>query len=152
MPRVPITELPELVRALASYDGENNLRRREITRDALMFTLLTWARTGETRFATWHEFEGLDSPQPLWRIAPRIWLLDHASAIDRRQRSLRSFPAKDHPPVGGCTIVDSVRRACRRSQGIAADRDQSALGELAPLQAHQADARSAGFAAVERNR
>jgi integrase len=72
MPRVPITELPELVRAIASYDGENNLRRREITRDALMFTLLTWARTGETRFATWHEFEGLDSPQPLWRIAPHM--------------------------------------------------------------------------------
>ncbi|VXD01338.1 hypothetical protein [Sphingomonas sp. 8AM] len=30
--------------------------------------LLTWARTNETRLATWDEFEGLDGPEPLWRV------------------------------------------------------------------------------------
>jgi integrase len=33
-----------------------------------MFTLLTWARTNETRLATWDEFEGLDGAEPLWRV------------------------------------------------------------------------------------
>src|SRR3546814_11227308 len=40
------------------------------SRDALLFTLLTWARTSETRFATWDEFEGLDGPEPLLRLSP----------------------------------------------------------------------------------
>jgi integrase len=70
MPRVPLKELPELVRAIVAYDGEETQRRREITRDALLFTLLTWARTSETRFATWDEFEGLEGPDPLWRLSP----------------------------------------------------------------------------------
>lgn len=68
MPRVPLKELPELVRAIVAYDGEETRRRREITRDALLFTLLTWARTSETRLATWDEFEGLEGPDPLWRL------------------------------------------------------------------------------------
>lgn len=68
MPRVPLSEFPELVRAIVKYDGEETARRREITRDALMFTMLTWARTSETRFAIWDEFENLDGAQPLWRI------------------------------------------------------------------------------------
>lgn len=68
MPRVGVRELPELVRAIDQYDGEENPRRRTITRAALLFTLLTWARTNETRLATWHEFEGLDTPEPVWRV------------------------------------------------------------------------------------
>ena len=68
MARVPQKELPELVRAIACYDGEETPRRREITRDALLFTLLTWARTSEARFATFEEFEDLDGPDPLWRV------------------------------------------------------------------------------------
>jgi len=70
MKRVPLIELPPLVRSIAEYDGEENERRRAVTRDALMFTLLTWARTGETRFATWDEFENLDGKEPLWRLGP----------------------------------------------------------------------------------
>lgn len=69
MARVPMKELPGLVRGIANYDGDESPRCREITRDALMFTLLTWARTSETRFATWAEFEGLNGPEPLWRIS-----------------------------------------------------------------------------------
>lgn len=36
----------------------------------LLFTLLTWTRTKEARFAAWSEIEGLDSPNPLWRLPP----------------------------------------------------------------------------------
>src|SRR3546814_13225224 len=68
MARVPLKEFPKLVQAIFAYDGEDTPRRREITRDALLFTLLTWARTSETSFATWDEFEGLDGPEPLWQI------------------------------------------------------------------------------------
>jgi integrase len=35
---------------------------------ALRWTMLTMVRTQETRFAEWSEFEGLDTPEPLWRI------------------------------------------------------------------------------------
>lgn len=70
MPRVELSELPDLVAAIRNYDDGTVPRRREVTRHALLFTLLTWARTGEVRYATWSEFEGLDDvgAVPLWRI------------------------------------------------------------------------------------
>lgn len=70
MARVPLTEFSELVRAIMAYYGEDTPRRREITRDALLFTLMTWARTGETRLAAWDEFENLEGSEPLWRLSP----------------------------------------------------------------------------------
>ncbi|MBU1793590.1 MAG: integrase arm-type DNA-binding domain-containing protein, partial [Alphaproteobacteria bacterium] len=70
MARVPLAEFPKLVRAIFAYDGEDTPRRREITRDALLFTLLTWVRTSETRFAARDEFEDLYGPNPLWRLSP----------------------------------------------------------------------------------
>lgn len=68
MPRVPLAELKTLVRAIDGYDGDETPKRRAITRAALLFTLLTWARTNETRLATWSEFEGLDGADPIWRV------------------------------------------------------------------------------------
>lgn len=70
MPRVELSELLDLVTAIRNYDDGSVPRRRETTRQALLFTLLTWARTGEVRYATWSEFEGLDDlgALPLWRI------------------------------------------------------------------------------------
>ena len=68
MARVGMDELPQLVRAIDHYDGDETPRRRAVTRAALLFTLLTWARTNETRFATWDEFEGLDGVAPVWRV------------------------------------------------------------------------------------
>lgn len=68
MARVGIDELPKLVRAIDQYDGDETPKRRAVTRAALLFTLLTWARTNETRLATWDEFEGLDSAEPIWRV------------------------------------------------------------------------------------
>ena len=68
--RVPLTQLPALVKSIHDYDGDESPRRRETTRDALLFTLLTWVRTSETRFAAWPEFENLDGAEPLWRLSP----------------------------------------------------------------------------------
>lgn len=68
MARVGMNELPDLVRAIDQYDGDETPRRRAVTRAALLFTLLTWARTSETRLAKWDEFEGLDGTEPLWRV------------------------------------------------------------------------------------
>src|SRR3546814_11698904 len=36
----------------------------------MLFTLLTWARTSETRFCQWDEFEDLGGENALWRISP----------------------------------------------------------------------------------
>lgn len=69
MPKVPLAELPGLVEAIHNYDGEADSRRRETTRDAMLFTLLTWSRTNETRFCEWDEFEDLDGEKPLWRLS-----------------------------------------------------------------------------------
>jgi integrase len=68
MARVGFRELPDLMRAIEAYDGEENPRWRAITRAALLFTLLTWARANETRFPRRDEFENLDSRDPLWRV------------------------------------------------------------------------------------
>jgi hypothetical protein len=42
MARLPLHQLPDLVQAIQVYDGEEDPRRREMTREALLFTLLTW--------------------------------------------------------------------------------------------------------------
>lgn len=55
-------ELPEFLGRLRAYQGD------ETTRLALQLTLLTFVRTSEVRFAAWSEFEGVDGPEPLWRI------------------------------------------------------------------------------------
>lgn len=67
-PRVGFAEFPDFLRAVCGSGDASDLICREITRDALIFTLLTWARTSETRGATWSEFEDLEGASPLWRI------------------------------------------------------------------------------------
>jgi len=68
MPRIGRRELTALIHAIDGYDGDETPRRRAVTRAALLFTLLTWARTNETRHARWEEFEDFDGPAPLWRV------------------------------------------------------------------------------------
>lgn len=68
MPRVGLSELPTLVQAIEAYDGEETPKRRAVTRAALLFTMLTWSRTNETRNTCWDEFESLDTEEPLWRV------------------------------------------------------------------------------------
>lgn len=133
MARVPLKDLPDLVRAIASYDGEQTPRCRDVTRDALMFTLLTRTRTGETRYATWCEFENLDGPEPLWRIpAERMKMgREHlvplsrqvVELLHRRQAERQSgyvFPgSKSGQPISENTMIYACyRMGYRRRQTV----------------------------------
>ncbi|GGB94587.1 hypothetical protein GCM10011494_11320 [Novosphingobium endophyticum] len=133
MARVPIKEIPQLVTAIARYDGEETPRCRELTRDALTFTLLTWSRTGETRFAVWDEFEDLDGDEPLWRIPPERMKMrrEHlvplsrqvVDILHRRRRATNDrfvFPgSKPGAPISANTMIYACyRMGYRRRQTV----------------------------------
>lgn len=67
MTRLPAADIPHFLAKLDRYTEENP-RRSAITRNALHFALLTWVRTKELRFAVRSEFEGLGTPNAIWRI------------------------------------------------------------------------------------
>nr|WP_240602667.1 integrase arm-type DNA-binding domain-containing protein [Paracoccus endophyticus] len=58
-PALPVERMPDFWRALA--------RRKGVGADALRFALLTWARSGEVRGAT---FEELDLERAVWVVPP----------------------------------------------------------------------------------
>lgn len=130
MARVPLKELPELVRAIDAYDGEETLRRRDVTRDALFFTLQTWARTSESRFATFDEFEDLDGPDPLWRLSAERMKMERehlvplsrevVELVRRRRRETNGnflFPgAKAGSPISENTMIFALYRLGYRSK------------------------------------
>lgn len=62
--KIDAKQLPAFYARLNQDDGER------LSHLALRWTILTMVRTQETRFAQWDEFEGLDTPEPLWRIPP----------------------------------------------------------------------------------
>lgn len=73
MAKVGLDELPALVRAIDRYDGDETPKRRAVTRAALLFTLLTWARTNETRLALSERLVGAMLRDPvLKKIASKI--------------------------------------------------------------------------------
>ncbi|WP_245829393.1 tyrosine-type recombinase/integrase [Novosphingobium mathurense] len=124
MARVPLTEFPKLVQAIFAYDGDDTPRRREITRDALLFTLLTWVRTSETRFAARDEFEDLYGPNPLWRLSPERMKMERehlvplsrqaAAIVQRRLKATNDvflFPgAKPGKPISENTMIYACYR------------------------------------------
>lgn len=67
MSRLPLDEVPAFLEKLRAYQEEGD-RRSAITRDAVLFALLTWVRTKELRLAVKSEFENLDGTEPVWRI------------------------------------------------------------------------------------
>ncbi len=67
MSRLPLVEMPAFLEKLRAYQEEGD-RRSAITRDAVLFALLTWVRTKELRLAVKSEFENLDGTEPVWRI------------------------------------------------------------------------------------
>lgn len=67
MSRLPLDEVPAFLEKLRAYQEEGD-RRSAITRDAVLFALLTWVRTKELRMAVKSEFENLDGTEPVWRI------------------------------------------------------------------------------------
>jgi integrase len=84
MHRIGFGGMPRLLAKIASYN-DNCPDRQAVTRNALLFTLLTWARTKEIRFASADEFEELAGQQPLWRIpAARMKMRrDHLVPLSR---------------------------------------------------------------------
>jgi len=122
--RVSLAELPELVSAIQNYDGEADRRRRETTRDAMLFTLLTWARTSETRFCEWYEFEDLEGENPLWRISAERMKMERehlvplssqvAEMLLRRKRASNDrfvFPGeKPNKPISENTMIYACYR------------------------------------------
>lgn len=122
--RVSLAEIPELVTAIQNYDGEADSRRRQTTRDAMMFTLLTWARTSETRFCEWDEFEDLESENALWRISPERMKMERehlvplssqvAELLLRRKRASNDrfvFPGeKPNKPISENTMIYACYR------------------------------------------
>jgi integrase len=69
----------------------------------MLFTLLAWARTNETRFASWAEFKGLDTAQPLWRVpAERMKMeREHLVPLSREVEAL----LQRLPSYGGSGFV-----------------------------------------------
>ena len=67
MSRLPLVEIPAFLEKLRAYQEDGD-RRSAITRDAVLFALLTWVRTKELRLAVKSEFENLDGTEPVWRI------------------------------------------------------------------------------------
>lgn len=67
MSRLPLVEIPAFLEKLRAYQDEGD-RRSAITRDAVLFALLTWVRTKELRLAVKSEIENLDGTEPVWRI------------------------------------------------------------------------------------
>ncbi len=67
MSRLPLVEIPAFLEKLRAYQEEGD-RRSAITRDAVLFALLTWVRTKELRLSVKSEFENLDGAEPVWRI------------------------------------------------------------------------------------
>jgi integrase len=86
------------------------LRRAEavpahpVTRLALRLLALTAARPGEVRGAAWSEFEGLDGPEPLWRVpAARMKMRrDHLVPLSRQAaeavEAVRAFTGRGPLP------------------------------------------------------
>ena len=67
MSRLPLVEIPAFLEKLRAYQEDGD-RRSAITRDAVLFALLTWVRTKELRLSVKSEFENLDGAEPVWRI------------------------------------------------------------------------------------
>src|SRR3546814_11042334 len=90
----------------------------------MLFTLLTWARTSETRFCQWDEFEDLGGENALWRISPERMKMEREHLVPlstqvsemllRRKRASNDrfvFPGeKPGPPISENTMTYACYR------------------------------------------
>jgi integrase len=123
MNRLPTADLPHFLAKLHNYTEENP-RRSGITRSALHFALLTWVRTKELRFAARSEFEGLGTPNAVWRIpADRMKMKrEHVVPLTRQAETIVAqmlsstnepfvFPGlKPSSPLSENTMIYAVYR------------------------------------------
>jgi integrase len=94
-----LDEVPTFLAKLNTYDGEPQ------TCLALRLMILTFARTTELRAARWSEFEGLEGPEPTWRIPAErmkmkrehiVPLAPQAVAVLRK---IRALPGAESSPL-----------------------------------------------------
>lgn len=93
--KVPWDEFPVFLAKVDRYDGE------AMTRLALLFTLLTWVRSNETRFAVWEEFEGLEGKEPIWRIPAARMKMEREHLVPLSPQAvaiLKQVPRSDRLP------------------------------------------------------
>jgi len=79
VPSVPREELPGLVKAISTYEGN------PITRYALQLLMLTFVRPGELRGARWEEF---DIENALWRIPEERMKMDAEHLVPLSKQAL----------------------------------------------------------------
>lgn len=72
---IPVAKIPKFLDEMEAFDLDQD------TRDALRLTILTAARTGEIRFASDEEFEGLDGDNPLWKIPEERMKMNNAHIV-----------------------------------------------------------------------
>jgi len=99
MSRLPLVEIPAFLEKLRAHQEEGD-RRSAITRDAVLFALLTWVRTKELRLSVKSEFENLDGTEPVWRIPAARMKMETINGLYKaeviwRQRSWLSASAVD---------------------------------------------------------
>lgn len=99
-------ELPVFLRKLDAEPLD------DITRDALLFTILTACRTAEVRFAHAREFSDLDGPNPLWEVpAARMKMeRDHVVPLSRQAAEIarRWVGRRDDGMLFGAATVSGV--------------------------------------------
>lgn len=115
-PAMPWSDVPAFVTAqLHTHQGF------DVTRQALMFLILTASRSGEVRFMTWDE---VDLKAAVWTLPAdrmkakqihRVPLSKQALAILKQQRNLHDklvFPSiRDRAPLSDMTLTALLRRA-----------------------------------------
>lgn len=122
---ISFSELPDFLKKLGQYVVVKGPRHQsEITKSALIFILLTWARSNEARRATWQEFENLEGREPLWRIPPERMKMgkEHLVPLSRqaadllltlqsKTKSLFVFPGqKEGRPISRNTMMAACYR------------------------------------------
>ncbi len=102
-------QLPNFLASLRSSSLD------QVTKTALEFTLHTFVRTAEVRFAEWSEFEGLDGSAPLWRIP--------ASRMKMRREHLVPLS----PPA--VTLIKTLQAAPKSARLVFAITPSKAMSE-----------------------
>lgn len=112
-PALPVAEVPRLMADLATRDA--------ISAKALRFTILTAARSGEVRLATWDEFD-LDAR--VWRLPAERMKSDKAHAVplsDAAVSILAALPRDNpaglvFPSAKGVELSDMTLSRCSRTR------------------------------------
>lgn len=84
--KIPASGMPTFFARLALDEGH------ELSHLALRWTILTWVRTQETRFADKAELEGLDTDAPIWRIPPERMKMDNEHIVPLSRQAAALLP------------------------------------------------------------